>query len=264
MLPLHASNKYRYMKRVYFILCVAVLFAACKKEDKSAKLLEDFQALNDHVSEQLKQTESPAQADSIIEAYVNEAFAMQQAAPGSEASYVILEDIYYMLSLPQKEQAFVILDPDSIEARGMQRYLEAFQAEQRTMAGSPFTDFTAFSKDGAAVQLSSLVGQKDFLLVDFWASWCGPCRRSMPGLKELLAAHGDRLSIVGISVDDSEESWLQAVEALEITWLQLRDVNDEGSRAYGITAIPHTVLINRDGIILAHNPEHEEVAELIK
>ena len=241
-----------------------MLMVACKKEDKSAKLLEDYQALNDRISEQLGQDLTPEQTDSLIEVFISEAFALQQAVPESEAAYVILEDIYYMLTLEQKEKAFLILNPDSIEARGLQRCFEAFQAEQLTMAGSPYTDFTAFTKDNEPVALSSLVGDKDFLLVDFWASWCGPCRRSMPGLKELLAKHGDKLTVVGVSVDDNAEAWLKAVDELELTWLQLRDINDEGSKRYGITAIPHTVLISRDGIILAHNPEHEQIEEFIQ
>jgi len=252
------------MKRLSLILCIAMLMAACKKEDQSAKLLEDYQALNDRVSEQLKETESPEAADSLITAFIGEAFALQQAAPESEAAYVILEDIYYMLEPEQKEQAFAVLNLDSLEAHGLKRYYDAFQAEQKTAAGLQFTDFTAFTKDGEEVTLSSLVGQKEFLLVDFWASWCGPCRRSMPGLKALLATHGDKLAVVGVSVDDDAEAWQNTVNNLELTWLQLRDTNDEGSKAYGITAIPHTVLINREGIIVAHNPDHEQVAELIK
>lgn len=252
------------MKRLSLILCIALLMIACQREDKSSKILEEYQALNDRVSEQLKQAESPEQADSLITSFIDEAFAMQQAIPESEAAYVILEDLYYMLSVEQKEQAFAVLNLDSLEAHNLQNNYNAFLAEQKTAAGLTFTDFTAMDKNGELVSLSSLIGGKDYLLVDFWASWCGPCRRSMPGLKELLAAHGDKLDIVGISVDESEESWLQAVEALEITWLQLRDASEEGSKAYGITAIPHTILINREGTIVAHNPGHEEIEALIR
>ena len=86
----------------------------------------------------------------------------------------------------------------------------------------------------------------------------------MPGIKQLLAEHGDRLAVVGVSVDESEEAWLKAVEDLELTWPQLRDNNDEGNRAYGITSIPHTVLISRDGTIVAHDPEHEQIEELLR
>lgn len=253
-----------YMKRIYFILCIALLFAACKKEDQSAKLIDEYQALDERVSEELKAVDIPEVADSIIDAYIDEAFALQQALPGSEAAYVILKEIYYLLDVERKQQAFAILDAEGIESHDLQRYLDAFQAEQLTMAGLPYTDFTAYTKDGEAIAISSLVDKQDFLLIDFWASWCGPCRRLMPGLKSLLADYSGKLAIVSVSVDEDAEAWQKTVNDLGLTWLQLRDTNDEGSKIYGITTIPHTVLINREGIILAHNPEHEEIAALIK
>ena len=252
------------MKRIYYILCLAMLVTACKREDKSAELIAEYQALNERVSEEFQQAESPQQADSILKVFINEAFALQQAQPESEAAYVILSDLFYMLSMEQKELAFAILNPDSLEAHELQRAYDAFQAEKRTAVGLPYTDFNALTSDGNERALSDFVGKSDFLIVDFWASWCGPCRRSMPALKELLLKHSDRLAIVGVSVDESEESWIQAFEALELTWPQIRDAKEEGSKAYGITAIPHTVLISRDGTILAHNPSHAEIEELLK
>ena len=252
------------MKRIYFILCIAMLVTACKREDNSAKLIEEYQALNERVSEEYEQAESPQQADSILNVFINEAFALQQAEPESEAAYFILSDLFYVLSMEQKEQAFAVLNPDSLEAHELLRVYDSFQAEKKTAAGLTYTDFNALDKDGNELALSEFVGKSDFLLVDFWASWCGPCRRSMPGLKELLQKHGDKLAILGVSLDESEESWQQAVEALELIWPQLRDANDEGAKAYGIIAIPHTVLISRDGTIIARNPSHEEIEELIK
>lgn len=252
------------MKRLSYILCIALLLAACQKESKSSKLMEDYQALNDRVAGQLNEVTDPQVADSIIGAFVHEAMALQQAEPGSEASYAILEDIYYLLDLSQKEQAFAVLDMDSLTAHGLDKYYSAFLAEQATMVGEPYTDFTAYTNSGEAVALSSLVGQKDYLLIDFWASWCGPCRRSMPELKALITKFGDKLTIVGVSVDEDAEAWQKAVADLGLTWTQLRDTNDEGSKKYGITSIPHTVLISRDGTILAHNPEHEQIEQLLQ
>jgi len=252
------------MKRILYILCIAMLVTACKREDKSAKLIEQYQALNERVSEEYEQAESPQQADSILNVFITEAFELQQALPESEAAYVILNDLFYVLSMEQKEQAFAVLDLDSLSAHDLQSAYDAFQAEKRTAVGLPYTDFNALTSDGNERSLSDFVGKSDFLLVDFWASWCGPCRRSMPGLKELLSKHSDRLTILGVSVDESEESWLQAVEALELSWAQIRDAKDEGAKAYGITAIPHTVLISRDGTILAHNPSHDEIEKFLK
>lgn len=256
------------MKRYYSIpalciLCGALLLTACKKEDKSAQLMAEYEALEKSFEEQLDDDITSEQADSLMNLFITQAFALQQAEPQSDAAYEILGNIYFILDLEQKEQAFAVLNPDSLEAHRLQRYYDAFLAEKKTAVGMPFTDFTAYAASGDAVTISSLVGQKELLLIDFWASWCGPCRRSMPALKELLAAHGDRLAVVGVSVDEDEEAWLRAVNDLGMTWLQLRDTADEGSHAYGITSIPHTVLIARDGTILAHNPTPAEVIAFI-
>ena len=236
-----------------------LLVVSCRHEDRSARLMDEYEALSNRVTDELKLIEYDAQADSLIEAFIEQAFAMQQEIPGSEAAYAILKDIGYMLSTEQKQQAFAVLDTDSLEAHGLQRYYEAFLAEQRTAVGMAYTDFMALDADGNEVPLSRFVGQTDLLLLDFWASWCGPCRRSMPLLKELLAAYGDRLTIIGVSVDNDREAWLQAVSELGLTWMQLHDANDAGDEAYGITAIPHTVLISREGTILAHNPSREQI-----
>lgn len=251
------------MNRIYSILCIALLFVACQREDKSAKLLEDYRALDERVTEEYKQAQTPEQADSIISAYIEEAFALQQAIPESEAAYVILGDLYYMLSMEQREQAFAVLNLDSLAAHDLQRQYNAFCAEKRTAIGQTFTDFVAVTPEGNQLSLSDFVGKSDYLLVDFWASWCGPCRRSMPGLKELLAAHSN-LSVLGVSVDNDEDAWKKAIVDLGLTWSQLLDSSEQGSEAYGIAAIPHTILISRDGIIVARNPSHDEIESLLK
>lgn len=256
------------MKRIYSILalailCGAVMLTACKKEDKSARLMAEFEELEKNIEEQFDDDITSEQADSLMNIYVSKAFALQQAEPQSYAAYEILGNIYFLLDLEQKAQAFAVLDLDSLEAHRLQRYYDAFLAEQKTAVGMPYTDFTAYATSGDVVSISSLVGQKDLLLIDFWASWCGPCRRSMPTIKELLAVHSDHLAVVGISVDEDEEAWLRTVSDLGLTWLQLRDTSDEGSKTYGITSIPHTVLINRDGTILAHNPTPAEIIAFI-
>jgi len=251
------------MKRVCLILSAALLLAACQREDKSAKIIEEYQALSERIDQEYEQAESPQAADSIIAVYVEQAFDLQQAVPESEAAYLILQDLYFLLTTEQKEQAFAVLNLDSLESHGLKRQHEALLAEQRTAVGLPFTDFGGVLPDGNEVSLSHFSNSAEYMLVDFWASWCGPCRRSMPGLKELLDNHKN-LVIVGVSVDQDEQAWLKAINELQLTWPQIRDNNDEGAQAYGITAIPHTVLIASDGTIIARNPSHEDIESLLK
>ena len=252
------------MKRLFYLSCIAMLVVACRPEDRSARLMDDFQALQHRVNEQITDDTPSEEADSLWQAYIEEAFGLQQAAPESEAAYFILPQIYHSLSLEQKEQAFAVLNLDSLHKYDLNVLYTNLQAEQRTAVGKQYTDFTALDLGDAERSLSEWVGRTDFLLIDFWASWCGPCRRSMPGIRQLTESYPDRLTVVGISVDRDKEEWLNAVEQLKLSWPQLRQIDRTGSDIYGIMYIPHTILISREGIILAHNPSHEQIAAILQ
>ena len=134
--------------------------------------------------------------------------------------------------------------------------------------GKQFIDFEMNNLAGGTSKLSDFVKQNKVTLVDFWASWCGPCRQEMPNVKaayEKFAAKG--FGIVGVSLDRDEESWKKGVEDLGMTWPQISDLkywDCEGAALYGVRAIPATVLIGQDGKILARNLRGEALAEKIE
>ena len=126
---------------------------------------------------------------------------------------------------------------------------------------NPYTDFTAVTPEGEELSLSQLVGQTDFVLVDFWASWCGPCRRLIPVLKEIYAGQPrERLQIFSCSVDEDKEEWLTALEQEQMPWPQAReDAEHICSDLYGVQYIPFTVLIDKKGQIIAVNPDESDL-----
>ena len=132
-------------------------------------------------------------------------------------------------------------------------------------AGSYFTDFVGVTPDGKELSLSELVGQTDYVLVDFWASWCGPCRRFVPVLKELYFSMPEgRLQILSCSVDQEDAEWRQALKEEDMPWAQVRE--DEAhpcSDLYNVQYIPHTVLIDSEGMIVGVNLEEPEIQELL-
>lgn len=132
-------------------------------------------------------------------------------------------------------------------------------------AGSYFTDFVGVTPDGKELSLSELVGQTDYVLVDFWASWCGPCRRFVPVLKELYFSMPEgRLQILSCSVDQEDAEWRQALKEEDMPWVQVRE--DEAhpcSDLYNVQYIPHTVLIDSEGMIVGVNLEEPEIQELL-
>ncbi len=121
--------------------------------------------------------------------------------------------------------------------------------------GAPAPLFTAPTLEGEELSLESLRGK--VVLLDFWASWCGPCRRENPNVVRVYNRFKDQgFEILGISLDDRRERWEQAVAADKLEWLHVSDLQGWKSaygQLYGVTSIPQTVLLDRDGNILARN-----------
>ena len=141
-----------------------------------------------------------------------------------------------------------------------------------TSVGKKFKDFEMADVDGNMRKLSEFIAANKVTLVDFWASWCGPCRAEMPAVKAAYEAYKDKgFGIVGVSLDNNKEAWVGAIANLAIEWPQISDLqgwNCAGAKLYGVNSIPATVLIAKDGTILAKNVRgeaiQEKLAEILK
>ena len=152
------------------------------------------------------------------------------------------------------------------------RIKEMTDKQKKTAVGTQFVDFEMQTPEGKAVKLSDYVGKGKVVLVDFWASWCGPCRREMPNLVETYAKYkGKNFEIVGVSLDQDGAAWKEAIKKLDMTWPQMSDLKfwqSEGAQLYAVNSIPHTVLIDGSGKIIARGLHGEElqakIAEAVK
>ncbi len=143
---------------------------------------------------------------------------------------------------------------------------------EKVGVGKKFTDLEMADPSGKMHKLSDYAGKGKVVLVDFWASWCPPCRRDMPHLVELYKQYRNKnFEIVGVSLDRTNDAWVKGIKDLNITWPQMSDLKywqSEGAALYGVNSIPHTVLIDKDGTIIAKNLRGDaldsKLAEVIK
>jgi len=184
--------------------------------------------------------------------------------------YLVAEQLVYSLKDDELKTIFTNFDTTLSTSNYYKRIAERIQILENVKIGMPAPDFALKDTTGAAISLSSLKGK--YVLIDFWASWCQPCRKENPSVVKLYADYKAKgFEILGVSLDEDGASWKEAIHADGITWLQVSDLlgwGCEAGKLYAVNSIPHTVLLDQNGVIIAKNLRGDElrakIAELIK
>lgn len=151
------------------------------------------------------------------------------------------------------------------EYAGLKRVEKAKNAAHQltlTAVGQKFTDFEVTAADGTVQKLSDHVGKGKVVVVDFWASWCPPCRAEIPKLQALKAKHGDKMDVLGVAVWDNPDDTRKAMQELNITWPVIIGTQNltEPTDLYGIKGIPHIIVFGPEGDILARGLTGDDLA----
>ena len=132
----------------------------------------------------------------------------------------------------------------------------------RTAPGKMFTDYTikGGNLDGSDVKLSDYVGKGKYILLDHWASWCGPCKAEMPHLKKAYEMFKDKnFDIVGVAVSDKRDDTMKSLNSLNLPWNQIIDAQVIPKELYGVSTIPHLILFAPDGTIFKRGLRGEQI-----
>ncbi len=158
--------------------------------------------------------------------------------------------------------------PDKMRQRpAIQQLLETIKKSAKTAKGNIIPNFKQTTPEGSQLAVMDVVSQYKVTILDFWASWCGPCRQEMPFMADLYAKyHEQGLGMVGISLDQDKDAWLQAIKGMGMTWPQMSDLKsweNEAAQMFSITSIPHTIVVDQQGKILRRGLRGEDLEHFI-
>lgn len=172
----------------------------------------------------------------------------------SAVSSILFEKIHSNFDTPTMEGILAKMKAMCPEDEIYKAVLKEYEQGKKTAIGSPYIDLMMNSPEGKLIKVSDFVGKNKVTMIDFWASWCGPCRRTMPDLVRIYNKYKDKgFAIVGVSLDNDAQAWKTAIEKMGMTWAQMSDLKgwqSEGAALYNIKAIPATIFIDQSGNIM--------------
>lgn len=220
---------------------------------KSAALSDKFSSLpeDDEDGRMAVYNEYLTLTDSVMKANINNPIGY----------FLFLQKAYEM---SREELTAALADaPQLKNYTRIQKIINVFDRQDATAAGKMFTDFEV-TYNGTTSKLSDYVGKGKYCLVDFWASWCGPCMRKMPHIKEIYAQYAPLgLEVLGVAVWDEPDASLAKIQQLELPWKQIVNAQTVPTDLYGILGIPCIILFAPDGTIVGRNFQDAELNAIL-
>ncbi len=235
--------------------------------------MKKYQELNQQLMQKYQKAQASHDQKAIEEVYKEyddmmakkneEAKKIIIANPKSPVSLYLVQSDFMMSGYDDLNQVFSALDTSLAVVPGYTEIKDYLDIMSKVQEGKVAPDFTVPTIDGKEQALSSLKGK--YVLLDFWASWCKPCIGEIPFMQKAYNNYKSKgFVIFSVSVDKDEAAWKKAVKDHQMTWLQGHDVNDISHSLYGVMSIPTTLLLDKDGVIIAKNLRGEALGAKLK
>ncbi len=209
----------------------------------------------------LKQTST--RVDSLFRVRAEAFLAMIPRYRNSKMLAVIVYENYREAPVEQLQQIIDQFDASIRDCYPLQQMKNRIAQVKAAAVGSVAPEFELKDLEGNPVKLSSFRGK--YVLIDFWASWCGPCRKEIPNIKQVYNSFADKgLVVIGVSVDNNEKAWRKAVEEEQVKYLQLSDVEGVMWELYNFNGIPFITLISPEGVILERDLRGVELRKKVE
>ncbi|WP_303181620.1 TlpA disulfide reductase family protein [uncultured Butyricimonas sp.] len=207
--------------------------------------------------------------DAYMARVKEEQLKIMAANPSVETAAYNLNFMMNEMSLEQLEQVFGLFDEKVRESELVKEVRDCIELRQRIEPGRPAPEFTLARRDGSLLSLSDFRGK--VVVLDFWASWCKPCRASFPWVREFYKEYKDKgVEIVGVSIDKNRASWEKALDEEQLPWPQVIDEWVKDTYCVGglfyVRAVPMFVIVDKEGkiVVRAHMESKEELSAVVE
>ena len=215
-----------------------------------------------------EQQKGMEQIDRLNQRFANLVVKTAEKNIDNEFGYFLLT--YYpeeLIDNTARAQLIQKLPAEMQQRPAIQQMKEVLAIAAQTAEGSTISDFSQTAPDGSELSIMSEVSKNKVTIIDFWASWCGPCRQEIPFMIKLYDQYKDKgLGIVGISLDQEQGAWLSSITTLGITWPQMSDLKgweNAVAKQFNVTSIPHTIIVDQNGKILRRGLRGEQLEAFV-